>query len=147
MDESTVDKPRTFALMKEYNIASVVVSFSGGNDEGGADGYVAYDNDGNEVDLPQSRAHENQSYDPATRTYGASKWVVYGVGHELRDATPEEIAIAQLITLLEAPIYAEYGGFDGDFSVSGEVTWDAKAGTVKMSKDEQRDYDHSEYDL
>lgn len=37
---------------------------------------------------------------------------------------------------MEGPIYEEYGGFAGDFSVSGRVTWDAETGTVSMSGEE-----------
>lgn len=44
-------------------------------------------------------------------------------------------------------VTGEYGSFAGEFSVHGTVTYDLNAGTVKMSKEEQSGYDHSEYDL
>lgn len=41
-----------------------------------------------------------------------------------------------LAAALAAPVYDEYSGFAGDFSVSGHVVWDAKKRTVKMDGSE-----------
>lgn len=126
MTETAIDKPRTFELLRARGIVKVEVSFSGGNDEGGADGYAAYLADGTAVELGVSRANE----------WPTGTWTVWERDGQ-RPATQQEIDDSILTDLLEAPVYAEYGGFSGDFSVSGTVTWDVIAGTVHMDRSEQ----------
>lgn len=43
---------------------------------------------------------------------------------------------ADLVDLLTIPVYDRYGGFAGDFSVHGELTWDYAIKDVRMSGQE-----------
>lgn len=132
----TLNRSTIFAELRKRGITKVVVSFSGGNDEGGADGVVGHTADGTEVVFDEPGVYTNWQ--------DQGKYLV-GWGENARPATEEELKQQQLLDVLEAPIYAEYGSFAGDFSVYGTLTWDVEAGTVIMSKEEQSGYDHSEY--
>lgn len=130
------ERSGVFAELRRRDIAEVKVHFSGGNDEGGADDFIATSTTGEDVKLA-GRAYQE---------WQTKEWVVYE-NRGQRPATTEEIADQQLLDALEAPIYAEYGSFAGDFSVDGVVTWDVTNEKVTMVKDEQSGYDHYEYDV
>ena len=51
---------------------------------------------------------------------------------------------AELADALSDPVFKEYGGFAGDFDVTGEVIWETEGETVKLAKDERANYEHSE---
>ena len=140
MNEMT--RPALFAELRKRNIKSVAVHFSGGNDEGGADQFIAVQVDGTEVQLDDPGVHEDWN----TKQPVVHQWAA--AGSASRPATPEEIVQQGLVDALEAPVYAEYGSFGGEFSVSGTVTWDVAAGKVKMAKSESvESYEDSEYEL
>ena len=134
--------PETRQAMGELSkagVTTVKVSFSGGNDEGGADGFNYFDAAGNKVEgMSTAVAYEYSEWNSDTRSYGPDVWKIYDTsvkGH--RDATPEEVEWAKVAKVLEAPIYDRFGSFAGEFYVHGEVTWDVAAGTHKMTGQEQ----------
>lgn len=129
----TMDRSQVFAHMNANGIAKIVVSFSGGNDEGGADGMTAH--------LTNGTTKEMQPGEIAYQEWPENSWVVHDYDQAThtstkRPATPEEIALTELNEALEGPIYDTYGGFAGEFHVSGVLTWDAAARTAKMTGEE-----------
>ena len=107
-------KNKVFALLKARNAIKAVLSYNGGNDEGGVDDITltleAVDENGKniEVDYP-------------------TQWN----GGEF------------LAELLEGPVDSKYGSWAGEFSAYGTLTWDVLAGTVVMDDYEQSGYDYS----
>lgn len=83
-----------------------VVHFSGGNDSGGADSIELLDEKDKVVGTIDRWKKNNPSKD------------------------------AELYDLLCQPIYDRWGGFCGDYSVYGDLTWDAVTGTKKMTGQE-----------
>lgn len=121
MAEMTRDE--VFAELERRNAARAVVEFSGGNDEGGADRVTLHDEDDVEIaelqeDLPC------YVYDDAHKA------------HVPYEPTDDEEADARLAETLTAPVYDEYSGFAGDFSVEGRVVWDVASRTVSMNGSE-----------
>jgi hypothetical protein len=115
----TVDlatKSRVFALLKARGATKAVLSYNGGNDEGGVDEIALYSRlDGGDIQVPVDFP---------------TVW----------NATGEDRELAEL---LEAPVDAKYGSWAGDFSAYGTLTWDVEKGTVVMDDYEQSGYDHS----
>lgn len=120
-----MDRAEVFERLRERGAARAVVEFSGGNDEGGAEGIVLYDAAGDAVGEVDNGALGSR-WDPEM-----GRFVEVA-------ATPERRLEEELAEALEAPIYEEYSSFAGDFSVGGRVTWDAEKGTVTMSGEESR---------
>lgn len=117
-----MDRADVFAALVERGATKAVVEFSGGNDEGGADRIVLFDGDEDIGTVEQYFSfvyHRDESGAWASRP--------------LTDSERREDELAET---LAAPVYDEYSGFAGDFSVSGVVEWDAEAGTVSMSGEE-----------
>lgn len=121
--------------LRNLDVAKVKVHFSGGNDEGGADGVDFFDAAGEKVTgLPEGNAYAERDWDSTTRTYGPATWTVY-VGPTWKDrrpATDEEVAATRLHEILASPIYSEYGTFAGEFYVEGTCTWDVATGKYEM---------------
>ena len=117
---------RLFDTLSTQGITKVVVSFSGGNDEGGADSAIAYYADGTEKDLSLVQVY----VDHRTQTHLVGEYVDGKL--TTRPATPAEIAQAALMEALEQPIYERWGGFAGDFHVNGTLTWDVAARTAVL---------------
>lgn len=110
--------------LRELHITRVEITFSGGNDEGGADGVTAFDTQSNEVDVPKGRAYRN-----------GNLWQVYEfIQHRSssRPATEDEITWSRVRDVLEGPIYERWGSFAGEFYVQGTLTWDVVKGTHEM---------------
>ena len=126
--------------LRDLGVATVNVEFSGGNDEGGADAITYLDASGSQVavDTPNAQAYEGNEYDPDTKNWKSTGWIVasWGDGEDrkytTRPATPDEIRAAELRKVLEAPIYDRYGSFAGEFSVYGTLTWDVATSTNEM---------------
>lgn len=137
---SLADQRETMRMLTDAGVATVVIEFSGGNDEGGADGTSYLDAAGNKVEgIPSSNAYEDREYNFDTRTYGALGWKVseyVDQKYTQRPATDDEVKAAKIGQVLEAPIYDRYGSFAGEFHVYGQVTWDVAAGTHKMTGQE-----------
>lgn len=126
---------KAMSTLRDLGVATVHLDFSGGNDEGGVD-YARYlDSEGNEVDgIPEANAYRNRYYQNG-REHDEG-WIVWTGGGQKRPATADEIRISELREILEAPIYARYYTFAGEFYVDGTLTWDVAAGTHKMSGQE-----------
>lgn len=126
-------KSRALQELRNKGVVKVEIAFSGGNDEGGAESFHAYDTEGNEVTIGEANAYKD---------YRSEKWTVYEYdrqtgGRIQRDATPDEIVLASIREVLEEPIYDRYGSFAGEFYVDGTLTWDVLAGTNKMRGQEE----------
>jgi hypothetical protein len=120
-----MDNAEVFRRIRERGAVRAVVEFSGGNDEGGAESIALHDGEGREVGKVEG-GHPGGYWDPQKR-----RFVEVAL-------TPEQRAEAEFAEALEGPVYAEYGTFAGDFSVSGRVTWDARNCTVSMSGEESQ---------
>lgn len=115
------------AALRKKGCVKAIVHFSGGNDEGGADGFTFLTADGTKIEMDM-RTEAHQDWD-------TKKWVVYtweGREQKSRPATDVEIEDARLREVLEQPIYDQYGSFAGEFYVSGECTWDVATGKAEM---------------
>lgn len=143
------DTRAAMQTLRDRGVAKVVIHFSGGNDEGGADGADFLDADGNKVEGIDNSAHvyENETWDSVNRRFVSQGWTVSAYNraegrYENREATADEIAVAKLMTILEAPIYDRYGSFAGEFYCHGTVEWDVASGTNEMHGQES----HEEWD-
>jgi hypothetical protein len=128
--------------LRNKGVTKLVIEFSGGNDEGGTDGYTAVDAAGNEVALPSSNASPDRVFNPTTRRFEGEGWTVYqwSDGKDtIRPATPDEISVAMVWAALEAPIYDRYYSFAGEFYVHGTLTWDVASGQHKMEGQESHE--------
>jgi hypothetical protein len=110
-------REKVFSELVRRNVASVIVSFSGGGDDGSIDGISLLDADGKEV------SHLRE-------TYISSKWNEKTKSFEPdREMTEDEM----LVEALGQPVYDKYGTFAGDYSVEGEILWDVKNQKVNDS--------------
>ena len=116
----TVDpgtKSHVFALLSARNAFKAVLSYNGGNDEGGVEDITLHvmneNGEVSEVDFP-------------------CRW-------DAAEGDDKELA-----TLLEGPVDAKYGSWAGDFSAYGTLTWDRDTGTVVMNDYEQSGYDFNQ---
>lgn len=126
-----MNREQVFDRLDERRAAQAQVRFSGGNDSGGADGIVLLDASGGEI----AQLHEHV---PTLEVGGDGRYIhVPGEGYKTVPLTRQEERDAELAEALTEPVYAEYGGFAGDFDVYGTVTWDAGARTVTISGGEQ----------
>lgn len=112
MTVDPVTKRQVFALLAARGATKAVLTYNGGNDEGGVDSITLHvptaDGEAVEVDLP-------------------CQW----------NATGDDKELARL---LEDPVDAKYGSWAGDFSAYGTLTWDRISGTVVMDDYEQSEY-------
>jgi hypothetical protein len=121
--EVAFDKRLAFEMLRARGAAIAVVRYSGGNDSGGADSVELFD--ASDVSLGQvTYIYSDHEYDQARR-----EWVATG-----GPGTPEEKRENELYDQLTAPVYAEWGSFAGEFYVSGALTFDVVAGTVKKEQ-------------
>lgn len=146
------DERAAMQTLRDQGVAKVVIDFSGGNDEGGADAASFLDANGDGVKMPDSgvNAYERERWDSANQRYVSEGWVVWSVGptgkQEQREATAEEIAAAKLEKVLEAPIYDRWGSFAGEFYVHGTLEWDVATGKHKLTGSESHEvWDSFEY--
>ena len=119
------DKTKAFEMLAAKGMVKAVVSFSGGNDEGGVDQIVMYatlDPDAEGVELP--------CFEPGGYTYNGEtgKWDV--------PVNPTVTPDQKLAEILETPVDETYGSFAGDFQVDGIVTWNVAEQSVTMVFDE-----------
>lgn len=101
-------------------MAKVVVTFSGGHDEGGIDGITFEDFDTGLISLPE--IHWSDAY----LMYPSDNW------EPPIDLTDNQ----ELSQLLQGPVDAEFGSWAGEWSVNGDVVWNVTDGTVIMTKNE-----------
>jgi len=112
----TMSRTAVFTALRLRGADRAVVAFSGGGDEGGADSITLY---AGEQELSQLSLYTHFGEAPVNPDV------------ELADA-------------LSDPVNKEYGSFDGDFDVEGEVIWETEGETVMLVKDERESYEHSE---
>lgn len=120
-----MENAEVFEKLRELGAVKAVVEFSGGNDEGGAEDIALYDAAGERIGEVDGDP-PGVCWDPEQE-----RFVEVPI-------TPEQRIEAELAEVLEAPVYEEFGSFAGDFSVGGQVTWDAKERTVTMSGEESQ---------
>lgn len=129
--------------LQGLNVAKVVIPFSGGNDEGGADGIDYFDADGKSIDyIPSSEAHFSTKWNPDTKRFDDVGWQVtdWSVRPSVsRDATAEEVTLAKVAQVLEHPIYERWGSFAGEFYVHDTLTWDVATGKHTLSGQESHE--------
>lgn len=140
-DEPTPAEVREVVVtLSPLGVTKIEVEFSGGNDEGGVDDLRYLDAEGKPVDVPRSNAYERTFYRNG-RDVSEGWKVNEGDWREqnLRDATPDEVRWARVAKIVEAPIYARYYSFAGEFHVYGTLTWDVVAGTYAMHGQESHE--------
>lgn len=109
-EDKKMTRDEAFDALEEMGAVKANVRFSGGHDEGGAD-YI-----------------EIQLGDGEIKTLNEYVW------QDGPKQTDEETALA---VALAAPVYGEFGGFAGDFSVCGDVLWTVTSREIFMSGEEQ----------
>lgn len=117
-------KAGVFRRLRAYGAAYGVVEFSGGNDEGGAESIVLYDEHQKEIKQLEEY-YESPEWDPATK-----EWTNKPIPVERRFD-------GELVATMTDPVYERWGSFAGEFHVQGQVIWDARTETVKADYDEQ----------
>ena len=117
--------------LRKMNVAKAIVSYSGGNDDGGSEGIRTILNDGTTGEIKEH--YLQGEYIP-------------GKGYVTPDDYPEEVREeAHLADILVAPVYRMWGSFAGEFYVDGEVFWDTKANKVTVHQDyEESNSTHEE---
>lgn len=116
-------KEQVFVALEALGATKVVAGFSGGNDEGGWD-VIQFYNGETLLDV------EFDIYDEA-HGFSAGE-------NKLRHA---------IATYLDSWLDGQYGGFGGDFSVSGELTIDTITRTAIVTGSERSDYTSFERSL
>lgn len=118
----SISRNEVMHRLRERGATSAMVEFSGGNDQGGADRIVLY--------RGEEEIGELQEYYPEHAFDQEEKrWI--------RTPLPEvERRESELAEALSEPVYETYGGFSGDFDVSGVVVWDVSADEVRMDGEE-----------
>lgn len=125
--DAKFDKHKALQVLRDHNVITCVLDYSGGNDEGGVDAVKVTYADGREENNPLwcTRTYSPMQHNPET-----NKWE--------RAPLPEDKERAnECADLIEQPVYDRYYSFAGDFYVSGTVTYDVPAGTVNINGDEQ----------
>ena len=118
-------REKVFSELVRRNVASAIVSFSGGGDEGSISGISLLDADGKEVSHLRE-AYIGSEYDEKTKSWQPA-----------RKMTTDEM----LVEALGQPVYDKYGSFAGDYSVEGKVTWDVK--NLKVNESGYQSYTQS----
>ena len=127
-----MNRSEAFAELRKRGIAKVVVSFSGGGDEGGCDDITLFNAEGAKVGTLQEE-YIGDRWDATLQ-----KWVPMG----------DRTADGDLADVLCKPVYDKYYTFAGEFHVNGEVVWDVAKGTVNMQGSESVErYDDFEDEL
>lgn len=131
-----ISRHEVFEALRERGASGALVEFSGGNDEGDADRIVLLDGDAEIAEV--SEHYENFVRDENGRiVYEADPDSGYQQAKR-RPLTEAQQAEGDLAEALAAPVYDEYGGFSGGFSVAGSVRWDVASRRVTMTGDESQ---------
>jgi hypothetical protein len=117
-----------FAFIESKGGDSVVVSYSGGNDEGGIDSIEMFKDELKVCEFEEPR----EEWNAIQHTYVPD------------DSNPDN----KFIAAMTAPVYEEYHSFAGEYSVEGAITWDCKERKVTDSGDiEVPSYDSYEKEI
>lgn len=114
------------ATLQLRGVKHIVVSYSGGNDEGNVDDVRLVYHDGQNELL---RQHE----------------VPYGQIPE-QALTEQQLFDNELLRIVEQPVWDQWGGFSGEFSVWGEVVWDVATWEYKDSSGYDYDEEEGQWD-
>jgi hypothetical protein len=130
--ELPMNRTQVFHKIREHGAEKALVTFSGGNDEGGADSVdlVKTDPENPEKNITMVELGEGDDLQETIWSAEERRYVpnpAFG---------PEERAKAEFFSALVAPVYDRYHTFAGEFYVHGTVTWDATTGKVSMDKTE-----------
>jgi len=122
------NKREAMKALEKMGATSALISYSGGNDEGGVDLVV--------VRTPKGEQILEERY----RSY------TYRNGSTYRKPFPPDIKEeGELVELLSAPIYDQWGSFAGEFSTYGTITFIVETDTVEWTNGyEERTYDETE---
>lgn len=123
-------RKRVTEAFDKWGIVKVEVSFSGGNDEGGADSMTFYIG-GEDGPTPIDNSKFKYSY-THHRDSETGKWGT-------RELTPEQKEINAFLDMLEEPIQRQWGSFAGEFYVDGDLVYD-------LSDPAAEKYMHMTYD-
>jgi hypothetical protein len=114
-------KNEIFEELKKRGAAKAIVTFSGGGDEGGV----------NCIDLFDASSKNIGSLD---ENFEAEKWNPETKRMEPVENIPMD---GKLANALGKPVYDKYGGFAGEFYVSGEIIYDVAASSIKINGTEE----------
>jgi hypothetical protein len=130
-------KRRILEALSRRGYVRAVVLFSGGNDSGGVDQIKVTKEDGTTTDLglPPPVVTKGWTPDgwttlkvPVCRTWKDGK-------PNDRPATDTEIIEHDFHRLLAQPVYDAWGGFAGDYYVSGKYIYDVDEDTIRLGQD------------
>lgn len=116
-----LDKQETFELLRKRGARSVVLTFSGGHDEGGVESIEMVYDDGREEDFLiwycggyGFKAKDDPTFDPLDYTTGFIPLS--------KPANEDE----RLSDLLQGPIDDKFSSWDSVNSTSGTLTWEVE---------------------
>ena len=125
-----LSRDEVFRALKEEGVDRAVVEFSGGHDEGGANGvylerFVSGASGAGASGAGASEAEDDESWERV----GELREHVWPGRRGLTGDEVEEMKLAQSLT---APVYDAYHSFAGDFFVSGTLQWRVAGHRVSM---------------
>ncbi len=133
-------REEVFSILESMGVSKATVSFSGGHDEGGSDQIVLQKFEEKveiqehifpyEVDEDDNMLYDEEEIDLSG---GGTRTVRRPRERELTQEEKDEMKLAQA---LSAPVYDQYSSFAGEFSVSGDVVWEAEGRNVSMDGQE-----------
>ena len=119
-----------FDRLKKFGVATAVVHYSGGHDDGGAEGISTVMADGTSGEMKQHYLEWQH---------------VPGKGMVQPKGYPEEVREeAELADLLVAPVYRRWCSFAGEFQGSGDVICDVTKHRVIFSEVLSESYERHE---
>lgn len=123
------NKRAAMKALKKMGAVSARIEYSGGNDEGGV-GHVS-------ITLPNDETKELEEH---WRSY------TYRNGTSYRKPFPPDVKEeGELVELLSAPIYDQWGSFAGDFYTYGTLTFVVESNKVEWTNGYRgEDYDHTD---
>lgn len=133
-ERAGLTESEVFARLKELGAAKALVTFEGGNDDGGVTHIDLVDAKGKKI------CQVNDHYQkPALNEDGSTRMVerVSSNGRTYRTPEYEPLSEEQekenaLYQALGGPVYERFGSFAGEFEVHGTVTWDVETQEVDM---------------
>lgn len=116
-----MERSKVFELLAAKGAAKALVHYSGGHDEGGVNAIQLLDKDETEIGQIEEFYGPEQVWNAELKKY-------------IDGPAPTEEQ--ELSKALCAPVYDKYYSFAGEYSVSGEVTWDVTTRKVAMTGEE-----------
>lgn len=135
-------------ILRRHGAEKAMASFSGGNDEGAVNHIELVMRDGSELELNYVRPGWDEvgykCYFWSTEQ--EQEW--YDKQDAKRDTANGGLDVGAkesnfIFDVLASPVYEQWGGFAGEFYVSGTLTWDVARGTVSEISDYEEMEHHS----